>query len=381
MYREDVCTFALSRIFQFDPHIPKAIVATFGGCAPLFQQDRNTLIEVLGPYSKYREALQNLDLNKEERILDRALGSGVRYLIHNDRHFPELLSQCEDAPIGLFVRSDDSFDNVFGSSCVSVVGTRDMSSYGERECRRIVETLAYSQTRPTIVSGLALGIDITAHRTALENGLPTIAVLGTGIDTIYPAAHANWANQIIHTPRCAVISEYAPGTDIRKISFLGRNRIIAGLSGATVLVESRIKGGGMTTARLALSYNRSVYAVPGRSDDVRSQGCNVLIHSMIAESVISPEEFFKSMGLGRLTSSRGKKRVSVEQFYGGGVDKIQLDIFSRIVRLVRNERDISVTDISHRLGIGMGPALSATARLEADGFIKIDVLQRCSAAF
>lgn len=381
MYREDVCTFALSRIFQFDPRISKALAAAFGSCSLLLEQDRGKVVEALGPYSKYREAILNLDLGKEERLLDSILATGVRYLIHNDPDFPMLLSQCEDAPIGLFVRSSDSFRNIFGSSCVSVVGTRDMSSYGENQCRRIVETLSHAKTRPAIVSGLALGIDITAHRTALENGLPTIAVLGTCIDTIYPAAHYNWAEQIIRTPRCAVISEYAPGTDVRKISFLGRNRIIAGLSGATVLVESRIKGGGMTTARLASSYNRSVYAVPGRSDDVRSQGCNLLIHAMTAESIISPEEFFKSMGLGRLAASAGKKKLSVDKFYGGSMDRIQLELLSRIMGLVRSERDISVTDIAQRLDIGMAAALSMTARLEADGFLNIDVLQRCSAAF
>ena len=124
-----------------------------------------------------------------------------------------------------------------------------------------------------IVSGLALGVDITAHAAALEGGLPTVGVSPVGIDDVYPRRHVPFVERMCATPGCALVTDYPPGTFPAAFSFIRRNRIIAGLAGSTVLIESRIKGGGMITARLAAGYGRDVFAVPGRIDDIRSQGC------------------------------------------------------------------------------------------------------------
>ena len=185
---------------------------------------------------------------------------------------------------------------------VAVVGTRDISPYGREWCERIVHALARTSPKPLIVSGLAIGTDICAHKAALEASLPTIAVMATGTDTIYPYRHRQIAEKMSGTQGCALVTDYPPGTAPLPVNFLRRNRIIAGLSHATILVESKIKGGGMMTCRLAFSYDRDVYALPGRADDLRSQGCNHLIRARMAEPLTSEEDIIDSLGL--LTTGR-----------------------------------------------------------------------------
>lgn len=375
---ELACTYALSRIFMYEPRLAREMVVHTGGASAVFGMDENRICEIMGPYNRYRDAILTTDITKMEKELEGIISMGCRYLSWDDEHFPALLAECEDAPLGIFVQSDDDIGAIFGRESVSVVGSRDITPYGREWCEKIVGSLGKSGERPTIVSGLAFGVDICAHLKALECGLPTIAVLGTGILNTYPARHRSIAERICRTPGSAVISEYPPSTDVTAVNFLSRNRIIAGLSRATVLIESRIKGGGMTTARTAASYNRDVFALPGRNCDVMSQGCNYLLHSHIAEPIVGCDEFFRTLGY-RLAGNKGQNiAASLEQFYSGSMDAGKLELCKKMLRIIRSARGISIEELARQTGTASREANSVLRRMENDGFINIDLLQCCS---
>jgi DNA processing protein len=212
----------------------------------------------------------------------------------------------------------------------------------------------------------------------MECGLPTIAVMATGPDSIYPARHGQVARQIVEAPGSALVTDYPPGTAPLAVHFLRRNRIIAGLSEAVVLIESKIKGGGMMTARLADSYNRDVFALPGRVDDIRSQGCNFLIRNKTASPLISIEDFIKEMGM---TSGRKNRKESdtdrLARLYKGSLTDDRITVMSRILLAIRKEKGISIDEIAVRLGLEYHKVAQLTGMLETDGVITTDLLQRC----
>lgn len=372
------CIYALSRIFMYEPRLAREIISRLGSASAIFKLSGQQLFEIMGPGSRFRDAILNCDPVIYGAELDGILGRGCRYLTYDSDTFPALLSECEDAPLGLFVQSADNDSAIFGRESVSVVGSRDMTPYGREWCQNIVRSLASSTARPTIVSGLAFGVDICSHLTALECGLPTIAVLGTGIFNIYPSRHTRIAERIAATPGCAVISEYPPFTDVSPVNFLSRNRIIAGLSRATILIESRIKGGGMTTARTAASYNRDVFALPGRNCDIMSQGCNYLLHSHIAAPIVGCDELFRSLDYTLAAAPSVSPDRRLEEFYTGSMDEGKIAVCKAMARAIRKSRGISMEEVAQACGVSSREANSILRRLENDGFINIDLLQCCS---
>lgn len=377
--KEQTCAYALSRIMTSSPRIAREAVEKAGGASPLFGMRPEQLVQFTGGNGKYAESVASADLGAYEKELDAILAEGYRYIIYNSPHFPARLGECCDAPLGLFVLSCDSDEAIFSRESISIVGTRDITPYGKDWCRRVVESLALSSARPSIVSGLAFGSDITAHLAALENGLPTIAVMGTGISEVYPAAHRGYAGRIAATAGCALVSEYPPCAEVFPVNFLSRNRIIAGLSTATVLVESRIKGGGMSTARTAFSYGREVFALPGRNCDIRSQGCNYLIHRHIAEPIIGCDEFLKSLGYGIGGKGRDRCGPQIRKYYSGCMDEGNISQCERLMKEILGHGGISVEELAALCGIPYKETSSLVRRLENDGFIEIDLLQQCSA--
>lgn len=243
--------------------------------------DNQTKIHHLAVTLKVNDGLGYTPDAIEEDYLERAQGMSdelaekdIHILTYLDDEFPQLLADTPDTPRILYVRSVSPLDEIFDKKMVAVVGTRDASPYGLNTAWNFV---CEAPDKPVIVSGLALGIDIKAHNAALTVGRPTIAVLPCGLDTVYPFAHRQIAEIIATTRGCALVSHYPPGTAPDAFRFLDRNRVIAGLSEATVVVESKAKGGAIVIARLAKSFDRRVFAFPGRIDDVRSAGCNALI--------------------------------------------------------------------------------------------------------
>ena len=376
---EKSCLCALNRIFGFEPKIGIALIERLGSAEAVFGLDGKSLSEFLGPCSKYLDMVRAEEVPRSRDELERLARDGCRFVGIGEEGYPSLLRECEDPPIGLYYKSVSSPEEIFNSRpCIAIVGTRDFSPYGREWTWRIASTIARSQRRPAIVSGLAYGVDFTAHMAALENGTPTIAVMATGIEEIYPYRHAALAERIASSPGSAIVTDYPPGTGAAKVNFLRRNRIIAGLSKATVLTESKTRGGGMITARLAFSYGREVFALPGRVDDIRSQGCLNLIREKVAEPVGSPEGLVEALGLG--TPSRLKRRdflETVEEYYKGTVDgKVLKDILS-VASTVYRIRGVSIDEICRSTGLQYGSVASLTGMMEGDGLIKTDLLQRC----
>ena len=247
---EKACLCALNRIFGFEPKIALAMISHFGSATEIFNLPASELSLLLGPHSKYNGRICSQVLDYSYKELEILRERGISFIGWNETGYPALLKECGDAPIGLYIRGTSSIDELWNNRrAISIIGTRDLSPYGKEWCERIVGGLAEipQKDRPVIVSGLALGVDICAHNAALKTGLPTIGVMATGPDDIYPSRHRATAETICRTPGSALITDYPPQTAPLAIHFLRRNRIIAGLSEATILVESKIKGGGMMT--------------------------------------------------------------------------------------------------------------------------------------
>lgn len=376
---EKSCHCALNRIFGFKPKIGLALISHLGSAAEAFRLKDRDLDILLGPYTGMKGQLNPAAVEKAAEELSRLEDMDIRFVGWNEDDYPDLLHECEDAPIGLYVRSRTPMGELWKPRRrIAVIGTRDITPYGKEWCTRIVSGLAGAQEKPVIISGLALGTDICAHRTALENGLPTIAVMATGPEAVYPYRHSEFADRILSTPGCALVTDYPPGTAPLSIHFLRRNRIIAGLSEASILIESRIRGGGMTTSKLAFSYSREVYALPGRVDDPCSQGCNLLIRNKIAEPITSTDTLLESL---RLDRTCRKHKISYEDVirnaYNESRSSETVDRLCRIIRIIKEERGISLDEITSATGYDPGTVLHIAGLLETDGFINIDILQRC----
>lgn len=220
------------------------------------------------------------------------LPDNIQFISIDDARYPPLLHQISDPPKGLYVRG-----NLQDLPCISIVGTRRCTSYGKRATQEIVRELVASGVG--IISGLALGIDGEAHKAALEAGGYTIAILGTGIDeaTIYPREHLKLAHQILESGG-ALVSEVPPGSPSFKHAFPRRNRLIAGWTPATVVIEANESSGSLITAKLALEYNREVLAVPGSIWSEVSMGCNRLL-SLGAKACTSAQDILDSLKLDR----------------------------------------------------------------------------------
>lgn len=378
---EKACLCALNRIFGFEPKIALALISHFGNASEVFALKPEETDRLLGPQSKYRGCITSEAVDRACAELELIGSRGIRFIGWTDPCYPALLKECGDAPAGLYIRSSTPCEELWNRrKFLAVIGTRDLSPYGKEWCERLVRRLGEvsPDDRPVIVSGLALGTDVCAHSAALDAGLPTIAVMATGPDSTYPARHRGIAERIAGTPGSALITDYPPGTAPLAIHFLRRNRIIAGLSEATVLIESKIKGGGMMTARLADSYNREVYALPGRVDDLRSQGCNLLIRNRTAIPLTSVEDFMKEFGI---SAGKRHQRESdderLERLYKGNLTEDRISLMSRLLLAIRNQRGISLEELAEKSGMEYHKVTQLTGILETDGVITVDLLQRC----
>lgn len=379
-FEEKACLCALNRVFGFKPKIALALISHFGSASEVFSLNEKELNLVLGPYAGYKAHLGLASAEKEAMELEALARDGIRFVGWTEDEYPVLLKQCEDAPAGLYIRSRTPTEELFKPRReIAIVGTRDLSLYGRELCEKTVAAFARTEEKPRIISGLALGADICAHKAAIENKIETIAVMATGPETIYPYRHREFALRLCETPGCALVTDYPPGTAPLAIHFLRRNRIIAGLSEALLLIESKIKGGGMMTSRLAFSYNRDVYALPGRIDDIRSQGCNYLIKNKIAEPITSVDELIKSLKLsstGRSCTENVNERLNTT--YSGIISDDRISRMSVLLLAIRQERGITLDELCQCCGMDYSTVSTLARTLEADGFITIDLMQRCS---
>ena len=367
---------ALNRIFGFHPGLALSLLNTHGSAAALF---REPVPEVPG-HPELRDQLCQASLDWAAKELETLQRLGGRFIHIGDDDYPTALSECEDPPLGLYLKASSSPAEIFSlRPMVAIVGTRDVSPYGSMWCKKIVKAMAEATVKPCIVSGLAFGVDSIAHTTALEYGLPTIGVMATGIETVYPWQHKELAGRITGTPGCAVLTDYPMKTDAVALNFVRRNRIIAGLASSVTVIESRKKGGSLMTARYACDYSRDVFAVPGRLDDVRSAGCNSLIGAHMAEIVTSPEELVEKLGLmpraHRKTDRRKVLGKAICGKYGSGASSKEV-----VGLCIFDNPGVGFAEISALTSLPYATVLECAGMMEADGFIVTDLLQRCSIA-
>lgn len=230
-------------------------------------------------------------LRKAEKELEFVTKNNIHLLFFTDKNYPQRLNNCIDAPILMYAKGNVEFNR---NKVINIIGTRNATKYGLDFCRDFVKDISQRFPDIQIISGLAYGIDICAHRAALKNGLSTVAVLGHGLDRIYPYVHRQTAIEL--TNNGALLTEFPSETNPDGHNFVRRNRIVAGMSDATIVMESGSKGGSLITADIANSYFREVFALPGRINDKMSYGCNQLISGNKALLLHSTESFISHMG-------------------------------------------------------------------------------------
>jgi len=268
----------------------KQLISYCGSATEVFKKPRGKLLKIPGIGEITANAIIQADtLKRAEEELKKAEKNEVQILFFTDKHYPARLKAIDDAPAMLYVSGQTDFNR---AKMIGIVGTRQATAYGKENVERIVEDLMPHQA--TIVSGLAYGIDIHAHKQAIKQNLPTIGVMGSGIDFIYPAAHKEVAKKMMNNG--AIITENHFGTKPDAHNFPARNRIIAGLCDALIVVEAAEKGGALITADIANSYNKDVFALPGNVGQSFSKGCNKLIKENKAILFESVKDLEYAMG-------------------------------------------------------------------------------------
>jgi len=281
---------ALIFLNNIGPSLAKVLVSHFGDAEKVFDAPNYKLLRVPGIGEKtisqfnFKEALTRAE--QELRFIEK---NNIDVIFYTDPKYPKRLKNCNDSPVLLFSKGKA---NLNAPHIVSIVGTRNATEYGKQLCRQLVEELM--QYNVLIVSGLALGIDVTAHKECVKLNMPTTGVLGHGLDRMYPSQNRSTAEKMIENG--SLLTEYPSGTIPDRENFPQRNRIVAGIADATVVIEAGIKGGALITAEIANSYNRDVFAFPGRVGDDYSEGCNFLIRNNKAALLTCVADLAYSLG-------------------------------------------------------------------------------------
>ena len=275
------------------------LIAYVGSVEGVFQEKEKNLIKIpgVGEVNAQKVVRQNI-LDRARKEVDYILKHNIQTFFYLDENYPTRLKNCSDAPIILYSKGNANLNE---RRIISVVGTRNATNYGKDICDELIRSFSERSYPVLVVSGLAYGIDVHAHKACLKYNIPTVGVFAHGLDDIYPALHAPIATKMLENG--GLISDFVSETKIDRQNFLRRNRIIAGLADATVIVESAEKGGALVTADIANSYNRDVFAFPGRSSDPFSRGCNKLIKFNEAVLVENAADIEKAMNWDVKTSS------------------------------------------------------------------------------
>jgi len=272
---------ALLRVEGVGDIMAKKLLANFGSAEDIFKAKTNQIAAIDGVGSVLLKNLKDKTVfEKANKELDFITKNNIQVSFFKDENYPDRLKHCIDCPVLIFSAGNINLKN---KRIISIVGTRQITSYGIEFCRTLIEDLA--PLDPIIVSGFAYGVDIVAHQLAIENKLQTIGVLAHGLNQIYPKVHKKYMSKMEENG--GFITEFWSTTNPDKENFVKRNRIVAGMTEATIVIESADRGGSLITANIANDYNRDVFAVPGRVTDKYSQGCNQLIKTQKANVLTS----------------------------------------------------------------------------------------------
>ena len=363
MEQEIFYAMALTRLTNFNYQQALELYRAMGSAQMLFEH-RNDIGDILKDCSpRLMEALKDWDepMRRAEAELRFMEEHRVRAITLNSDDYPQRLTECPDAPIILYYSGNADLNQ---AKVISVVGTRQITVYGQDLIRRFISELKRFCPQALIVSGLAYGVDINAHRQALENGYETVGVLAHGLDQIYPYRHRDTAAEMLN--HGGLLTEFMSQTNADRPNFVRRNRIVAGMADAVILVESAAKGGGLITAEIAQSYDRSVFAFPGNVGQPFSEGCNNLIRDNGAALISNAQDFVKAMGW---MDESLRQRANA--------DGIERNLFpeltpeeQQVVDLLQQTNDLQLNIITVKTGIPIGRLTALLFQLEMKGVVR-----------
>lgn len=338
--------------------LAKQLIAYFGSAEAVFKATKGKLMKVPG----IGEVISNAILKKDtltiaEIIYKEVEEQGATLIFYYEEEYPSLLKHIVDAPLYIYWKGKTKSN--FTRS-IAIVGTRQCTEYGKRMTEEIVEELI--PYKPTIVSGFAYGIDIVAHKAAIKHNLPTIAVLGSGFNKIYPSQHKRYVPDLIKNG--ALVSEYELNADPDAPHFPARNRIVAGMTEAVIVVEAAKEGGALITAELANGYDREVYAVPGNIGNRYSEGCNQLIFQNKAAIYTHIKNIAQDLGWDVPTPSKKMKFREV-----GSLDLSESE--HKIYHLLRDSGELQIDPLAWKSQLHINELASVLLTMELRGLVKV----------
>ncbi len=346
---------ALTLIPGIGDIVGKKLVAYCGGVEAVFNENKNALLKIPGiGRATVNSIMSQKVLHKAEAEISFIEKRNIRPLFYTDKEYPARLLNCEDGPLLLYYKGNADL-NV--PRVIGFVGTRKATNQGRTICERFIEGLKTKDV--LVVSGLAYGIDSCSHKAALDSGLKTVGVLGHGLDRIYPAQNKKLATSMLDNG--GLLTEFLPNTTPDRENFPKRNRIVAGMCDAIVVIESASRGGALITAGIANSYNRDVFAIPGRVNDEYSMGCNMLIKSNRAALAESAKDIAYIMGWDDLKVNVKKQRDLFLQLNGD--QKI-------IFEIIEDVKEISVDKLVIQTALPASKVAAALLMLEFEGLIQ-----------
>ena len=354
--QELINRIALTLIPGVGDVLAKKLIAYCGSVEAVFTEKHDLLLRIPGVGAVLARSIHNKEsfirAEKEVRFIQRY---SIQPLFYQDTNYPDRLKQCEDHPVMIYYKGTADLNH---ARPIAVVGTRRVTEYGKIECKKIIDGIAPFE--PLIVSGLAYGVDTCAHKLSLETGLLTIGVLGHGLDRIYPSQNKQMAGRMLN--QGGLITEFISETKPDAENFPRRNRIIAGLCDAVVVIEAGLKGGALITADIANSYNRDVFALPGRVTDPFSEGCHFLIKTNRAALIENAADLVFAMGWEVNTNM---KTPQLRLFNDLTFDE------EKMVNILKEKGDSSIDSMERDSGMASGNVASVLLNLEFKGVIKL----------
>lgn len=350
---------ALNFIEDIGPIRAKQLISHFGNAEAIFKESTQALSKLPSIGAERAAAIKKREvLEKADKEVAFIESKNIKTYFYTDPTYPYRLKECADAPLMLYGLGNLHPD---AGHFIAIVGTRKPTDRGKINTERLVKEIGERISNLTIISGLAYGIDICAHRAALEAGIPTIGIPAHGLDTIYPSSHRNTAAQMLESG--GILTEFCSGTIPDAGNFVRRNRIIAGLADAVIVVESKEKGGSLITANYANGYNRDVFAFPGRPEDKESAGCNQLIKRNIAALIENADDLIRYMNWDLI--AQNKQPVQTQLF-----DELT-DTERRILEQLRSHGDgLHINELALLLQMPFSSISAELITMEFKGLVR-----------
>lgn len=362
--QETLYAVALTRINYFNVATSLQLYRKLGSATNIMEHRHDIRAVLPDATPRLIKALKDISdaMRRAEKELEFDENHRIKPLVFNDDDYPQRLRECEDAPLVVYYRGTADLNK---QRIISVVGTRHCTVYGQEIISKFISQLKELCPDVLVVSGLAYGVDIQAHRNALKNGFETVGVLAHGLDYLYPTAHRDTATEMLK--QGGLLTEFMTSTNADKINFVRRNRIIAGTADATIVVESAAHGGGLITADIANNYGREIFAFPGNIGMPYSEGCNNLIRDNKAALITSAEDFVKTMGWEQDAKLKKAREKGIERQMFPELT----DDETRIVNTLQHTNDLQANIISVKCGLPISTVASTLFNLELKGIVRL----------